>query len=433
MSHGMGHRMADANGPRRARRAGAGVAAALAALVVLVAGCSAPGPAAPTSTSGASTGHEAATGPGNPSSGQPTTSPTTGPGAAAGRPRPVTPAAPAPLRAGESLRTVASPVDYRPRVPTVGTDDYRCFVLDPKVSRDAFVTGFDIVPGQPQEVHHVILFRVPPSAAAAARARNAESGGNGWTCFGGTGLGSGGVGLDDAPWVGAWAPGGRANVLPADVGIPLQRGSLLIMQVHYNLRHGSTPDRTEVQLRLSSSTRLKPLQTMLYPAPVELPCRAGKSGPLCDRATAVADVTKRFGPMSAPIVNGLLLACDGTLIPTPGPTQSCTRRVDQEATIRAVAGHMHLLGSSLRIDLDPGTAKARTLLDIKVWDFDNQASVPVPATVIRPGDSIRITCTHDQAWRDKLPDLQGLPERYVVWGEGTTDEMCLGLLSVTRP
>ena len=72
-------------------------------------------------------------------------------------------------------------------------------------------------------------------------------------------------------------------------------------------------------------------------------------------------------------------------------------------------------------------------LDIKVWDFDNQAAVPVPATAIKPGDSVRITCTHDQAWRDRLPDLQGLPERYVVWGEGTTDEMCLGLLSVTRP
>ena len=214
----------------------------------------------------------------------------------------------------------------------------------------------------------------------------------------------------------------------------MQHGSLLVMQVHYNLRHGVTPDRTSVQLRLSASPKLKPLETMLYPAPVELPCRAGKSGPLCDRNAAVADVTERFGPMSSRIVNGLLLVCDGTLIPTPGATQSCTRSVEQAATIRAVAGHMHLLGSSLRIELNPGTARAKTLLDIKVWDFDNQGVRPDhAATAIRPGDSIRVSCTHDQAWRDKLPDLQGLPERYVVWGEGTTDEMCLGLLSVTRP
>jgi len=137
--------------------------------------------------------------------------------------------------------------------------------------------------------------------------------------------------------------------------------------------------------------------------------------------------------MSPHIVNGLLLVCSGTVIPSPGKTQSCTRRVDEAATVRAVAGHMHLLGSSLRIDLNPGTPRARTLLDIAHWDFDNQASVPIAATRIRPGDSIRVSCTHDQAWRDRIPGLRGLPERYVVWGEGTADEMCLGLLSVTRP
>ena len=337
------------------------------------------------------------------------------------------------MRAGESLRTVTSPVSYTPKAPTTGTDDYRCFVLDPKLAKDQFVTGFDITPGQPSEVHHVILFRVPPSAAAAARAKDAESGRNGWTCFGGPGLGSRGATLDDAPWVGAWAPGGRENVLPADVGIPMQRGSLLIMQVHYNLRRGVTPDRTAVTLRLSSSTGLKPLETMLYPAPVELPCRTGRSGPLCDRGKAIEDVTERFGPMSPRIVNGLLLVCNGTVLPAPGATQSCTRTVEEPATVRAAAGHMHLLGSSLRIELNPDTAKARTLLDVKVWDFDNQGAVPTPATAIEPGDTIRVSCTHDQSWRDKLSDLQGLPERYVVWGEGTTDEMCLGLLSVTRP
>ncbi|WP_147064644.1 hypothetical protein [Terrabacter aerolatus] len=410
----------------RTRRGVPAIAAALAAVALLAAGCGTPNPAAQARLDGHSTAH---------STGHSTADSTehAATGATGHAATPTATAPPAALRAGETMRTVTSPVSYTPEAPTTGTDDYRCFVLDPKLARDSFVTGFDIAPGQPAEVHHVILFRVPPSAAAAARARDAESGGHGWTCFGGTGLGSRGASLDDAPWVGAWAPGGRENVLPADVGIPLERGSLLVMQVHYNLRHGVTPDRTSVKLRLSSSTQLKPLETMLYPAPVELPCRPGRSGPLCDRSAAIADVTARFGAMSGPIVNGLLLVCDGTIIPTPGPTQSCTRRVEAPATIRAVAGHMHLLGSSLRIELDPGTPRARTLLDIKVWDFDNQGSVPIPPTAIRPGDSIKVSCTHDQAWRDKLPDLKGLPERYVVWGEGTTDEMCLGLLSVTRP
>jgi hypothetical protein len=325
------------------------------------------------------------------------------------------------------------PAAYTPKAPTIGTDDYRCFLLDPKLAVDEFVTGFDVTPGRPAEVHHVILYRVPGSLAARARAVDAAAPGDGWTCFGGTGLGTLGATLDDAPWVGAWAPGGREQVLPPDVGIPLDRGSLLVLQVHYNLLAGSAPDRTSVTLRLSRSPKLTPLETMLLPAPVELPCRPGKSGPLCSRAAALQDVAARFGPQAPRLVAGLLLLCDGSLLPTPGPTQSCTRRVDAPATVRAVAGHMHLLGSSLRIVLDAGTARARTLLDIKVWDFDHQGAVAVPPTRLRPGDQVTVTCTHDQSWRDRLPALRSLPERYVVWGEGTTDEMCLGILSVTRP
>ena len=32
-----------------------------------------------------------------------------------------------------------------------------------------------------------------------------------------------------------------------------------------------------------------------------------------------------------------------------------------------------------------------------------------------------------------LPAFDGKPDRYVLWGEGTTDEMCLGIVMVTRP
>ena len=46
---------------------------------------------------------------------------------------------------------------------------------------------------------------------------------------------------------------------------------------------------------------------------------------------------------------------------------------------------------------------------------------------------VQVTCRHVQWLRDRLPSFEGQPDRYVVWGEGTTDEMCLGMLQVTRP
>jgi hypothetical protein len=217
-----------------------------------------------------------------------------------------------------------------------------------------------------------------------------------------------------------------------DVGVPMAKGSRVIMQVHYNLLAGPRPDISSAQLRLAPGTaKLASLETMLMPAPVELPCRPGHDQSLlCDRTTAVSDVQKRFGDDIGQTANYLHFLCGQV---KAGPVQTCDRKVQQPATIRAAAGHMHLLGRSIKIEVDPGTPKARTVLDIPVWDFDNQGAKPVKPIALKVGDTVRVTCRHDQALRDLLPAFKGQPERYVVWGEGTTDEMCLGILLVTRP
>jgi hypothetical protein len=204
------------------------------------------------------------------------------------------------------------------------------------------------------------------------------------------------------------------------------------MQVHYNLLAGPKPDVTTAQLRLAPRNKdLAALETVLMPAPVELPCRAGHDGsPLCDRSAALADVRKRFGSQAGMTADYLHLLC-GEI--RAGDVQTCDRTMQRPAVIRAAAGHMHLLGRSIKIQVDPGTPRARTVLDIKSWDFDNQGSTPVKAVELEPGDTVRVTCRHDQSLRDLLPSFDGQPDRYVLWGEGTTDEMCLGLLLVTRP
>jgi hypothetical protein len=107
--------------------------------------------------------------------------------------------------------------------------------------------------------------------------------------------------------------------------------------------------------------------------------------------------------------------------------------VTQPTTIRGVAGHMHLLGRSIKVEVNPGTPRAQTVLDIPVWDFDNQGSKPIKPVTLKVGDTVKVTCKHVQWLRDKLPAFAGQPDRYVVWGEGTQDEMCLGILTVTHP
>ena len=343
---------------------------------------------------------------------------------------------------GESTLRLTLPQPYTPRSTGGSTDDYRCFMLDPRLAGDSFVTAAHIEPGQPALVHHVILFRVPPDSVASAQALDRDSSGPGWSCFGGTGIsdpgGAAGAsrGLDNAPWIAAWAPGWGGDHLPDGVGVPLEAGSRIVMQVHYNLLNGRRPDRSQAVLTtVPASTGLRPLETTLLPAPVELPCAKDESGPLCDRAAAMFDQVRKYGQDNALIPVGLLLLCgkDAAHPPT-GSVSFCDRRIAGPTTIYSVAGHMHLLGRSIRVELNPGTPRAKVLLDIPRWNFHWQASYVLAAPVqAQAGDVLRVTCHHDAALRKQGTSAAARRPRYILWGEGTTDEMCLGIVQVTRP
>ena len=327
--------------------------------------------------------------------------------------------------------TVTMPATYTPSAPTgQGTDDYRCFLLDPQLDEDVWLTGSNVLPGNPQVVHHVILFKVSPDTVAEAEAKDAATTDEGWTCFGGTGLSGEFQSLDDANWLAAWAPGGDETKVKNGYGVKLEAGSRIVMQVHYNLLKGAEPDQSSTQLRwMPETTPLTQLHTFLMPAPVELPCRPEHSdGELCDRDAASVDVMKRFG--TAGNTNTLLHLLCGTEV-VPSETTSCTQNINRGMTVLGVAGHMHLLGRKISIEINPDTPEAKTVLRIPVWDFDDQGSRPIDPVHLDPGDTVRVTCQHQQWLRDRLPAFETQREdRYVIWAEGSTDEMCLGLLSV---
>nr|SBO90793.1 Dopamine beta-hydroxylase [Nonomuraea gerenzanensis] len=325
-----------------------------------------------------------------------------------------------PLRPGERFVNLAMAEPYTPGPPNGGTDDYRCFLVDPGLTGRVSLTGAQFEPQNTAIVHHAIFFRLAPEQARRARELDRSTPGQGWSCFGDAGIG-------DAGWVAHWAPGSNEVLLDPKYGYDLAPGSQLIMQVHYNLlgvRGDPGTDRSGIRLRVTDR-RLEPLETGLFYAPVELPCTASESGPLCDREAAVRDVGKRFGEGSLTQVRLLERYCGPV---RAGPTQHCDVPVEAPFTVHALAGHMHLLGRSIKVELNPGTAKARTLLDVPAYNFDDQSLRPLPEPVeVRAGDVVRVTCTHDAGLRALLPELAGTAPRYVVWGEGTSDEMCLGI------
>ena len=346
-----------------------------------------------------------------------------------------------PLRGGERFQTLMMPRPYTPDPPVHdGTDDYRCFLVDPHLTRTTFLTGSQFLPNNADIVHHAIFFKVDAGDVAEAKALDAASPGDGYTCFSGTGIGGLVAQANGAPWLAAWAPGGTETLAPKGTGNLMEPGSQIIMQVHYNLLatngKATGTDRSGIRLRLAAAgTKLEPLHTTLLTAPIELPCPAGETGRLCDRDLAVFDTIRRFGDEAGYTVAGLNLLCNQGKTPKPGNTQHCDRKARQKMVVQAVAGHMHLLGRSISVQLNPGHPGAKTLLNVPVYNFDDQGAhrLATPVTV-KPGDNLRVTCTHDATLRARTPALKTLPPRYVVWGEGTSDEMCLGVVIWTaRP
>ena len=167
---------------------------------------------------------------------------------------------------------------YTPKASAGGTDDYHCTLVNPHVTKSGYIVKAQFHPNS-VEVHHAILFLVPPTLVAAAR--TADANGAGWTCFGeppvlGKGLGQ----FLSMPWLSAWAPGHGKDVMPVGTGTPLPAHSLIIMQVHYNLLPGDLPVTPHAQLdTVPAATKVRATSIQPLVSTPNIPCPAGVTGP----------------------------------------------------------------------------------------------------------------------------------------------------------
>lgn len=280
---------------------------------------------------------------------------------------------------------------YQPNLSL--TDDYHCFVFDPKVATDTFLQAALVKPGNAAIVHHVLVFEIPATDAASVQQKNVAGGG--YTCFGGPGSTGRPVTLF------GWAPGGVPMRTPQGTALRLSAGSLLVMQVHYNLlSYKGQGDRTTIQLELNAT----PPQRELFVLPVANP--AGLKIPAGD-AQAQQTIT---APVS--LISKLAKLPAGDLV------------------IHSAAPHMHLLGTRIVSSLT-----GNTLVEVPRWDFHwQQAYTFMQPVVAHPTDLVQLECDYDNS-AGHQPVVNGQPQqpRDVTWGEGTLDEMCLTYLTVTAP
>ncbi|MFZ5476470.1 MAG: hypothetical protein ACOZNI_06795 [Myxococcota bacterium] len=292
-------------------------------------------------------------------------------GAPEGTPPDVPPEAPAHWTLDRVDLTLEMAEAYTPDASL--EDDYRCFVLDPGLAEDRFVTGFGVRPGEPRMVHHLTLFALDSEEAEQdAEALDEAEPGSGYTCFGDT--------VVPSRWLVGSGPGDAGGAFPEGTGLRMSAGRKTVLQMHYNRAAGTWPDRTAVDLKLEASV---PAETRM-------------------ERVAVTDLEL---PPGEPVVEA---------------SDAFTLGADH--TVWGVWPHMHGLGTALRVVAtrpDGETCLARVDDYAFHWQAFEFYEAPVE---LHEGDRVELTCTWDTTGRDTT----------TTWGTGTDDEMCIAFFYVTQ-
>lgn len=265
-------------------------------------------------------------------------------------------------------------------VPQEGKlDEPRCFVLDPQITEDVDLAGYDIAPTRRSAMLRAVLIE---TALDEARAKDDADPLPGWACSESQGIGTNRV-------VGRWASAFGAVTFPQGAGLSLRKGYGLVLQVNYHVHesgHGTgvvgAGDRTKISLQFAKTATTRKVEFVHLPAPL-------------------------------------------TSVPprTTGYSLSSSVAFPEGGTIWALEPRMHLLGKQFHVALDPEGQKT-CLLGISKWNYhwEEMHFLAGAGIAVPPGGNVGVRCV----W-DNPTDVARLP------GPGLDDETCELSLIVTRP
>jgi Copper type II ascorbate-dependent monooxygenase, N-terminal domain/Copper type II ascorbate-dependent monooxygenase, C-terminal domain len=299
---------------------------------------------------------------------------------------------------------------------TQTTDYFRCYVLDPQITAsNTFITGTNVQPGNKTIVHHALIYSVPAGSTIPPPTDGVP---NQYDCFGGPGV-------SNPQLVGLWAPGAAPYMYPANVGHPVDVGTLFIMQVHYHPHANATmdPDTTTFQFTTTTTMPTWSVGTIL------------------------------LGNYDTAVTNGTGLENPPFLIPPNTPSQVFTMDTQipaklPTAKILSVAAHMHLVGTDEKVTItranpDAENPASECLLQVPSWNFNWQRAYEYNTDIttlptVGPGDVLTTRCTYNNTMENPILAAslteEGMSQTQPVsLGETTNDEMCLGAFWYVYP
>lgn len=281
-------------------------------------------------------------------------------------------------RLGEPDLVLHAPEDYT--VPAGGPDIFQHWVIPLDLPEDKTVIGYEFRPGNPAVVHHAIVFL---DTSGMARRKDAETPEPGYTT-------SGSIGIPVAGLVGVWTPGMTPRFFPNDTGLPVRAGSDLVLQLHLHPSGKEEVDRSSVALYFAD----KPVERTMA---------------------------------STPFVVGTLLID----IPAGSPDHTVTSSVTlpTDVTLISLLPHMHLIGKEMKIDATLPDGTVEPLIWIRDWNFYWQDNYVYREPVKLPaGTRIDVLSRYDNTAENPLNPSN--PPQRVLFGNGSTDEMCFGIFQL---
>ena len=288
-------------------------------------------------------------------------------------------------------------------IPATGEIVYQYLEIPTHLTEDRWVQAFEVKPGDPKAVHHVIVYaRTPapptppaPPAQAAAGPRPAplfDFAPNMEIPAGQTG----GrplppeqrkpVGPNDrppvrlGPAVGGFAPGQFIRVYQEGTAMKLPAGTTLVFQMHYTTYGKASTDRTRIGVRYARSAPATQLRW-------------------------------------ASLANGALHI----------PAGASNHKVDaemtlgQDVTMWSMLPHTHVRGKRWIYDVTYPDGKKETILSVPGYDFNWQTDYVFAQPLKFP----KGTKLHATAWYDNSTANKSNPDatKDVWWGDQTWEEM----------
>jgi Copper type II ascorbate-dependent monooxygenase, C-terminal domain len=319
---------------------------------------------------------------------------------------------------GEPDAILTMPEPYP--VAGTGSDDFRVFVLKTNFSEDRWIRAVDFHPGNRSVVHHIIA-GVDPSGRG--RELDAADPGPGYYDLGGFG-----DGVPITAFLPIWTPGAKPRYCIDGTGYMLPKGADLLIQVHYHKSGKAETDVTSVALYLSKT----PLPRQVHTGFVFPNLSLNQAMAAQAKIQAAEAAGKRIGILE------LLRSVDAMVIPAgashyqikastkPGAS-IMARPLDRDILLTSVMPHMHWLGEDFTFTAVLPDGKTRIpLIKIDHWNFNWQGSYAFQEPIRIPkGSWFEVDAHFDNS--EANPANQNKPPKVVRWGEGTSDEMCIGI------